>query len=66
MKNILSIKKKMKNNRSVVNKKHLTAKNRVRYIRNKTKPKLNYSFNFSKKSILSRINQDPYYFCPIY
>ena len=47
-------------------KKLLTATNRVRYIRINTKPILNYSFHFSKNSILSRINQDPKIFSPIY
>ena len=36
----------------------LTTENYVRYIRNETKFNLDYFFNLSRNSILSRINQD--------
>ena len=44
----------------------LTTTNRVRYIRIITKPNLEYFLNFSKKSLLSKINQDQYCFSHIY
>ena len=44
----------------------LTATNRVRYIRINTKANLLCFLNFSKKSTFSRINQDRYYFSPVF
>ena len=43
----------------------VTITNLVRYIRIVTKPNLDYFFNFSKISILSRINEDRCYFSHI-
>ena len=43
----------------------LTTANRVRYFRVNTKLKLDYSLNFPENSILSRIDQDRYYFSHI-
>ena len=42
--------------------KHSSTTKRVRHIRINTKPNLDYHFKFSKNSILSRINQDRYFF----
>ena len=44
----------------------LTTTNCVRYIRVNPKSNLEYSFCFSKELILSRINQDRYYFPQIF
>ena len=44
----------------------LTPTHRVRYVKINTKLTLDYLFNFSKTSLLSRINQNWYYFSHFY